>query len=118
MTHLVPVFKLLSDETRLRIIVLLSQDSLCVCQLTGVLKLAQPKVSKALAKLRDLNLVNDERREKFVYYSLNESNPMLNHILQHINDSIEHYEQLSEDSKGLADKATYVAQCSTTTLNI
>ena len=64
-------FKLLSDETRFRVIMLLMEQELAVCELVGILDLPQPKVSKALGKLRDLGLVLDERKEKYMYYSLN-----------------------------------------------
>ncbi len=84
MNTILNTFKLLSDETRLRIILLLNQEELCVCQLTGILDISQPKASKALSKLRDLNLVIDNRKEKFVYYSLNNNNPMMIHILEYV----------------------------------
>ncbi len=42
MNTLINTFKLLSDETRLRIILLLQQEELCVCQLTGILDISQP----------------------------------------------------------------------------
>jgi Predicted transcriptional regulators len=64
MNKLINIFKILSDETRLRIIILLAQEELCVCQISGVLNVSQPKVSKSLSRLRDLNLVIDERKEK------------------------------------------------------
>jgi len=63
MNQLINIFKILSDETRLRIIMLLAQEDLCVCEMTGVLDVSQPKVSKCLSKLRDMNLVIDDRRE-------------------------------------------------------
>lgn len=70
MKDLIDFFKILSDETRLRIIVLLYKQKLCVCDICNVLDLPQPKVSKHLAKLRDNGLVEDNRKEQFVYYSL------------------------------------------------
>ena len=51
------LFKALSDPTRVRVLLLLSQKKLCVCQLQKILKLPQSKLSKHLGKLRDLNLV-------------------------------------------------------------
>ena len=66
MNQLINLFKLLSDESRLRIIMMLYHQELCVCQLTGILELSQPTISKNLSKLRDLNLVKDTRKEKFV----------------------------------------------------
>ena len=71
MKDLTRIFKMLSDETRLRIVLLLTQvDRLCVCELCGAMDLSQPQVSKHLAKLRDLSVVSAERSEQFIYYSL------------------------------------------------
>ena len=67
MSQLINLFKLLSDESRLRIIMMLYHQELCVCQLTGILEISQPTISKNLSKLRDLNLVKDTRKEKFVF---------------------------------------------------
>ncbi len=64
---LTAIFKLLSDETRMRVITLIYQEELCVCELCGILDQPQPKVSKVLAKLRDMNLVTDERKENCFY---------------------------------------------------
>ena len=74
MNQLTNIFKILSDETRLRIIILLYQEELCVCELSGILDVPQPKISKNLAKFRDMNLVVDERKDKFVFYSLKDEN--------------------------------------------
>ena len=56
MNKLLNYFKVLSDETRLRIMVLLFHNELCVCQLTGITGISQPNVSKHLAKLRDIGI--------------------------------------------------------------
>ncbi|MFU0832798.1 MAG: hypothetical protein ACFWUC_07655 [Oscillospiraceae bacterium] len=61
MSYLTEFFKRASDETRLRIMVLLAQKELAVCEICGILKLSQPKVSKHLAKLRDMGFVTDSR---------------------------------------------------------
>ena len=45
MHELTNIFKALSDETRLRIIKLLEQGELCVCDITAALDMVQPKVS-------------------------------------------------------------------------
>jgi ArsR family transcriptional regulator len=44
-------FKVLSDETRLRILILLDRRELCVCEICQILDLSQPKVSRHLAKI-------------------------------------------------------------------
>lgn len=111
MEKVLNVFKVLSDQTRLRILVLLYQESLCVCEFTGVLDTPQPKISKGLSKLRDLNLVNDERREKFVFYSLQRENQFLLKILEDIVTNINEYPQLKIDQERLAFKEKYLEQC-------
>lgn len=69
-------YKCLSDDTRLRIILLLQQkQTLCVCQLVDALALSQPKISRHLKLLREARILNDERREKWVYYHLNPDLP-------------------------------------------
>lgn len=110
MNQLVNTFKLLSDETRLRIIVLLAQEDLCVCELSGILNAPQPRISKNLSRLRDLSLVTDERREKFVFYSLTPTNEMLNHVVNHIITTIADHPILLNDQMRLKEKEKYVTQ--------
>ena len=54
MDDLLAFLKLLSDEMRLRIILLLSRQVLCACELREILNVQQPRMSQRLAKLRDL----------------------------------------------------------------
>ncbi|HEY4600988.1 MAG TPA: metalloregulator ArsR/SmtB family transcription factor [Cerasibacillus sp.] len=84
---IVPVLKLLGDKTRLMILKLIQQKECCVCELVSVLNMSQPAISQHLRRLRDANLVNEERRGKWVYYELNkESNeyPFIDQILKQI----------------------------------
>lgn len=111
MNQLINVFKILSDETRLRIVILLAQQELCVCELCGVLDVSQPKVSKNLSKLRDMNLVVDDRKEKFVYYKLKTNNTVLTNSIENILKSMEQYPQLMTDKNRLKDKEKYLNQC-------
>ena len=69
-------FTLLSDETRLRCLLLLQKEKeLCVCEFSHILESIQPKISRHLALLRTSGLVSDERRGQWVYYRLNEKLP-------------------------------------------
>ena len=72
MKELVGIFKALSDETRLRIIKLLEEGELCVCDITAALNMAQPKVSFHLSTLKDAGLLKDRKQGKWTHYSLNE----------------------------------------------
>ncbi|EON91880.1 ArsR family transcriptional regulator [Marinobacter lipolyticus SM19] len=70
------VFKALGDENRLAIMLMIRQQSeLCVCELTTALDASQPKVSRHLAQLRELALLDDERRGQWVYYRLHPAIP-------------------------------------------
>lgn len=99
--ELTKLFKVLSDETRLRILVLLTNGTLCVGVICEVLDLSQPNVSKHLAKLRDFGLVKDERHEQYIYYSLNNGNVMLSSILKRIIDQMDQYEVFKNDRNHL-----------------
>lgn len=112
MNNLINLFKILSDETRLRILMLILEEELCVCEIYGILDESQPKVSKALSKLRDLGIVLDERKEKFVYYRLNKDNTLMIEILNSIKEKIELYPQLNIDSKNMVKKDDYLKNCS------
>ncbi len=113
MPYLTEFFKLVSDETRLRIVVLLAQEDLYVCQICGILNLSQPKVSKHLSKLRDLNYVVDRRKEKFILYSLNLKDEVIKNLIQDIVVHIEQYPVLCEDRKQMKDKELFLSQCRT-----
>ncbi len=72
MNELITVFKALSEETRLRIIKLLEQGELCVCDITAALDMVQPKVSFHLSTLKEAGLIKDRKQGKWIHYSLNE----------------------------------------------
>lgn len=112
MDKLVNIFKIFSDETRLRIIVLLAQQELCVCELSGILDVSQPKVSKGLSKLRDMSLVIDKRKDKYVFYKLKPDNVILTDTVKNIINNINNYPQLMIDKSKLADKEKCLNQCS------
>ena len=70
MRNLIDVFKALSDPMRLRIIKMLEKKSMCVCELTSVLKIKQSSVSHHLKILKGAGLVNDVRSGQWVDYEL------------------------------------------------
>lgn len=111
MDQLTDFFKVLSDETRLRILVLLAQKELCVCEICGVLEVSQPKASKHLAKLRDMGFVKDERKEQFIFYSLNIKDKVASDLIKNIIDNINVYPSFSVDKERLADIEIYLNQC-------
>jgi ArsR family transcriptional regulator len=64
------LLRLLGDETRLRLLRVLSKEALNVSELTGILGLAQSGVSRHLGLLRDAGLVVEERAGTFAWYRL------------------------------------------------
>lgn len=62
------VFRVLGDDTRLQILALLGVREACVCELVELLGISQPAVSEHLRRLRDVGLVEDERRGIWVFY--------------------------------------------------
>jgi ArsR family transcriptional regulator, arsenate/arsenite/antimonite-responsive transcriptional repressor len=69
-------FKCLSDPTRLDILkIILERQNVCVCEITEILQLSQPKISRHLALLRTHLILLDERKGQWVYYRLNPDLP-------------------------------------------
>jgi DNA-binding transcriptional ArsR family regulator len=69
--QLTSLFRLLSDKTRLNILILLSQGERNVTSLCQELDLPQPTVSHHLGLLRMNNLIGNRRDGKQVYYGIN-----------------------------------------------
>lgn len=68
---LAEIFKVLGNETRVKILDALIYDELCVCDLRQVVGMSQSAVSHQLRILRSLRLVKYRREGKMVYYALN-----------------------------------------------
>lgn len=67
------VFKGFADPTRIRILSVLAAGELCVCDIVEILELPQPAVSRHLAYLRRMGLVDATREWKFAHYRLAEA---------------------------------------------
>ena len=71
------LFKNLSDETRLGIVLILKEmGELCVCDLCTALDQSQPKISRHLAMLRASGLLLDRKQGKWVHYRLSPHMPV------------------------------------------
>ena len=66
------LYKALADDTRVRIIHILSCGELCACKIQPYFPLSQPTLSHHLTILVDAGLVAARPEGKWVYYSLNE----------------------------------------------
>jgi len=61
-------FHALGDETRWRIMQLVLQQALCVCEIAEILDMPQSSVSSHLQVIRKAGLLDSERCEKWIYY--------------------------------------------------
>lgn len=83
----IQVYKCLCDPLRLRILNLLREGPLCVCQLVEVLGLTQVRVSKQLLYMKRLGLVEAERKGQWMIYRLaRPASPLLHENLRCLQD--------------------------------
>lgn len=108
MEQITELFKALSDETRLRIIHLIYQHDLCVCELVEILEESQPKISKHIAKLRQINLVITERNEQYIYYKFNHQNLSYEKIVSNMINETLHVEVFKKDMERLQAIESFV----------
>ncbi|MCK5529269.1 MAG: winged helix-turn-helix transcriptional regulator [Kiritimatiellae bacterium] len=92
--------KAISDHNRVRILSILQERELCVCQIIKMLKLAPSTVSKHLFILRQARLIEDRKEGRWMHYRLPD-NPtdLTENILALIQDSLKNDEQIESDNK-------------------
>ena len=73
MEELAQLYKALSEETRIRIMLLLMQGELCVCDIQAVLDEPQSKISRHLAYLKHSGLLRSKRVGVWMHYLIKES---------------------------------------------
>jgi len=102
MINIVEVLKALADETRLRIINLLYDGELCVCDIMETLAITQTKASRHLGVLRRAGLVTDRKSAQWVYYTIcrSDGSKFLDSI---IFNQLRQNEPYADDMKNLAE---------------
>ena len=65
------LFKTLADETRLKIVDMLSCGELCACDILKSFHITQPTLSYHMKILTECGIVNADRRGAWMYYTLN-----------------------------------------------
>jgi len=88
MEKFIKIFKALSDETRLRIYLLLLREELCVCEIVDILNIEQSRVSHCLRILKEAGLVNSRREGTWIIYLANPK-MLKNEIVQGIKHEVE-----------------------------
>ncbi len=86
MSELAVLFKALADGTRLRVLKLLERGELCVCEIAAALALEQPRLSFHLRILKQAGLIVDRRRERWIFYHLNEEDLFIRFLLMAVSE--------------------------------
>ena len=97
---LVKRYKALSDETRIRIIKLLLEGELCVCQINAGLNMSEPRISRHLKILNNAEIIEYERKGKNIFYRIKNTKDNKNIINEIIN--MEKCEIFKKDLKNIA----------------
>ena len=85
---LAELFKMFGDSTRIRILYVLFEAEMCVCDIAAVLGMTQSAISHQLRLLKQAKLVKNRREGKTVFYSLADD-----HVRTIINQGMEHVEE-------------------------
>lgn len=109
MKKLVTFARALADETRWRIIRLLFDEPLCVCELADILAMPQSSVSSHLQIIRQADLLDSEKCGKWIYYRLSPAKrPLLNSLAAAFDGNAETSASLRKDAvnarRRLADR--------------
>ena len=86
MSDIVTIFKALADETRVRVLKLLGNGELCVCEIAAALDLDQPRLSFHLRILKEAGIILDRRQERWIVYRLNDADMFIRFLLMSVNE--------------------------------
>ena len=104
MEQITQIYRALSEEMRLRIIMLLIHGELCVCDLMSIFGEPQSKVSRHLAYLKHSGLVRSKRVGKWMHYSLKEPLDTISQAqLNFMKEQLAHQPLFEEDLKRMEE---------------
>ena len=86
-TEISTFFKILGDNTRVKILFALDHNEMCVCDIANVLNMTKSSISHQLSYLKDLSIVKSRKSGKEVYYSLDDE-----HVKEVFEVAISHIE--------------------------
>ena len=102
MFKILNITKALSDENRVRALMMLAGGELCVCQIIEMLGLAPSTVSKHMSILRQAGLVETRKEGRWIYYRLADSKALRSHeILSWLERYLKNDKRVLDDAKQL-----------------
>ena len=106
------IFKALGDDTRLRIVSLLREGELCVCELESLLDLSQANASRHLNRLSSAGITSRRKRSQWFYYRIDEKfSRTCTGILSHLEEQIGKSGELKRDHARLVKYRTSGMNC-------
>ena len=106
------VFNALGDETRLRILNLLNQGELCVCDIMKVLKVPQSKISRHLAYLRRAQLVQGRKEGLWMHYRLSKPSAKIDQMLMKaVSSCRSEFDEFTKDMQELHKNRNCLVGC-------
>ncbi len=103
MKEFMKITKALSDNHRVRILLVLEEGELCVCQLTELFKLAPSTISKHLSILFQAGLVESRKEGRWIYYKIpgHTAPSVVRKALSWVGKSLETHARVAQDRKQL-----------------
>jgi len=98
-------YKALADSTRLRILALLVEGEVCVCEIHDTLRLPQPTASRHLAYLRRAGLVKARRQGTWMHYRMADLHPVISGIVQAAGHAMSHAIGIDRDRQRFQKRA-------------
>jgi len=99
-------FRALADDTRWRIVRLVKDRALCVCELADILEMPQSSVSSHVQIIRKAGLLESEPCGKWTYFRISKTHlPLLTKIIATLPDSTDHASDMEKAETRLADRA-------------
>lgn len=100
MNELIAFTHAMADSTRLRIVRLVEEEAMCVCELADILEMPQSSVSSHIQVIRKAGLLDSERCEKWMYYRVAaEKKELLERLLTEFEGALEKDATLKRDAK-------------------
>ena len=111
---IIEVLKALAHENRIRILNLLAENELCVCELENIMQVNQSNASRHLSKLKNADLIKGRKKAQWIYYNLNHD--LLtehNFIKLLLKDELNNFAEAQEDLKRLEKYKNSSLSCET-----
>lgn len=104
------IVKASADANRMRILRMLKNKKMCVCEIAFVLNISQPSVSRHLKKLRSAGFIESENEGLWTNYFLRPRNPYAKNFINNLDSWVADDSVVSQDKKKL-DKADREKLC-------